>query len=39
MSEPDAFGSGYGLAANFCEHGNGPSFSIRGGDFFDLLNN
>jgi hypothetical protein len=33
-----ASGSGKGLAASCCEHGNEPSGSTRGGEFHDYLN-
>jgi hypothetical protein len=28
---------GYGPVAGFCEHGNDPSGSIKGGEFLDWL--
>ena len=31
-------GSGYGQVANACECGNGPSGSIKCGEFLDWLN-
>jgi hypothetical protein len=33
--ELDSSGSGYGPVAVSCEHGNEPSSSIRGGEFFN----
>jgi hypothetical protein len=30
-------GSGQGSAADFCEHGNEPSNSIKGGEFLEKL--
>jgi hypothetical protein len=33
----DSSGSGYGLVADFCEHSNEPSGSIKGGEFLDQL--
>jgi hypothetical protein len=30
-----ASGSGYGLVVGRCEHGNEPSGSTKGGEFFD----
>jgi hypothetical protein len=31
--ELDSYGSGQGPVAGFCEHGNDPSVSIKGGEF------
>jgi hypothetical protein len=31
----DASGSGQGAVVGSCEHGNEPSGSIKGGEFFD----
>jgi hypothetical protein len=31
----DAPGSGQGEVAGFCEHGNEPSGSMKGGEFID----
>jgi hypothetical protein len=31
----DASGSGWGPVADCCEHGNEPSGSMKGGEFFD----
>jgi hypothetical protein len=33
----DSCGSGQELVAGFCEHGNEPSSSIKGGEFIDWL--
>jgi hypothetical protein len=33
----DLFRSGYGLVMNFCEHGNEPVGSVKGGEFLDYL--
>jgi hypothetical protein len=33
--EMDASGSGYGPVAGSCEHGNEPSGSMKGREFFD----
>jgi hypothetical protein len=33
----DSSGSGYGPVARSCEHGNGPSVSIKGEEFLDWL--
>jgi hypothetical protein len=35
----DWFGSEYGPAASSCEHGNEPSGSVTGENFFEQLNN
>jgi hypothetical protein len=31
----DSSGSGYGSVAGRCEHGNGPSVSMKGEEFLD----
>jgi hypothetical protein len=31
----DSSGSGQGSVAGLCEHGNEPSVSVKGGEFFD----
>jgi hypothetical protein len=31
----DSTGSGWGPVVGCCEHGNEPSGSVRGGEFFD----
>jgi len=33
----DSSGSGYGRVVGFCEHGNEPSGSIKGGEFLEWL--
>jgi hypothetical protein len=37
LGESNSPGSGQGPMAGFCEHGNGPSGSIRKDNFFDKL--
>jgi hypothetical protein len=34
-SGKDSSGSGWGPVAGCCEHGNGLSYSIKGGEFLD----